>query len=96
MKTKLWGNKTVAIFDWWSVGHVFTYYFITKFFLMDLSFERAILILIFIAYGWELIERTLESYDHNKRFFKEKEGWMNRYVGDILADVVGFLLAWFY
>ncbi len=97
MKIVFFGRKTEALFDWWSVGHIFTYYMITKLFLMNLAFERAILILIGLGYLWELIERILEDYDHNnhKIFFKEKEGWLNRYIGDIVADVVGFLLAWF-
>jgi hypothetical protein len=92
---KLWGSKTEAVFDWWSVGHIFTYYALTKFlFLEHLPFKDAILILIFFGYSWEFVERILENMDHHKRFFKEKEGWMNRYMGDILADIVGFLLAW--
>jgi len=97
MKIVFFGHKKEALFDWWSVGHIFTYYLVTKFFLMNLSFERAILILIALGYLWELIERILENYDHNnaKLFFKEKEGWLNRYIGDIIADVIGFLIAWF-
>lgn len=62
---------------------------------MDMIFERAILILIGLGFGWELIERVLENWDHKKKYFKEKEGWLNRYIGDISANVVGFLLAWF-
>lgn len=64
---------------------------------MELPFERAILILIGIGYLWEFIERILENYDHqnHKIFFKEKEGWMNRYIGDMLCDIAGFLIAWF-
>lgn len=92
---KLFGNKTEAVFDWWTIGHIAFFFLVTKFFLMDMPFERAILILIGLGYGWEFIERILEEKDHNKRFFKEKEGWMNRYIGDILADIIGFLMAWF-
>ncbi len=92
---KLFGNKTVAVFDWWTVGHIAFFFAVTKFFLLDFSFERAILFLIALGFVWEFIERVLEDYVHTKRFFKEKEGWINRYVGDIIADIIGFLLAWF-
>jgi len=97
MKLVFFGNKQVALFDWWSVGHIFTYFLVTKIFLMELSFDRAILILIGLGYLWEVVERILENYDHNNKkiFFKEKEGWLNRYVGDIISDMAGFLLAWF-
>ena len=92
----LFGNKTEAVFDWWSVGHVFTFFALTEIFMVGYSLERAVLILIVLAYGWEFTERFLENMDHHKRFFKEKEGWKNRYIGDILCDVIGFLLAWFF
>ncbi len=92
---KLFGKKTEAVFDWWTVGHIGLFYFITKLFLLELPFERAILILIGLGFGWEMIERILENWDHHKRFFKEKEGWLNRYIGDISADIAGFLMAWF-
>lgn len=92
---KIFGKKTEAVFDWWTFGHIVLCYLVTKLFLLGMSFERAILILIAIGFAWEFIERVLEEYDHHKRFFKEKEGWMNRYIGDILANIVGFLLAWF-
>jgi hypothetical protein len=92
---KIFGNKTEALFDWWTLGHIVFFYAVTKLFLMGMIFERAILILIALGFAWELVERVLENWDHHKRFFKEKEGWLNRYIGDILADVVGFLLAWF-
>ena len=97
MKLVFFGHKKEALFDWWSVGHVGFYYLVTRLFLIHLSFERAILSLIALGYLWEFIERILENYDHknHKLFFKEKEGWLNRYVGDIIADMIGFLLAWF-
>ncbi|MBN2307010.1 hypothetical protein JXD20_03415 [Candidatus Peregrinibacteria bacterium] len=92
---KIYGKKAEALFDQWTLGHVFFFYLVTKLFLVDMMFERAILILIGLGYIWEFIERILENWDHSKRFFKEKEGWLNRYIGDILADMAGFLLAWF-
>jgi len=92
---KIFGNKTEALFDWWTLGHIVFFYAVTKLFLMGMIFERAILILIGLGFAWELVERVLENWDHQKKFFKEKEGWLNRYIGDILADVMGFLLAWF-
>ncbi len=94
---KLFGSKTEALFDWWTVGHIGFFFLVTRLFLMGMIFERAILVLIALGFAWEVIERILENWDHSghKIFFKEKEGWLNRYVGDILADVIGFLLAWF-
>lgn len=92
------GSKTEALFDWWSFGHIGFFYLVTEVFLLDYSFLEAVTILIILGYLWEIIERALEDYDgrHKKVFFIEKEGWWNRYVGDIIADIIGFLLAWFF
>ena len=91
---KVIGSKTEALFDWWTVGHVGFFYLVTKLFLVDMIFERAILILIALGFVWEFVERILENCVHTKRFFAIKEGWLNRYVGDIVADVAGFMVAW--
>ena len=92
---KLFGDKSEAVFDWWTVGHIIFFFGVTRVFLMSMNFERAILVLIALGFIWEFIERILEDFVHTKRFFKVKEGWINRYIGDIIADVIGFLLAWF-
>jgi len=95
---KLFGKKSEAIFDFWSFGHICFYFLLAKFFLKPLSLEHALLIFVAIAYIWEFIERTLESYDQKRKkiFFKEKECWMNRYVGDLLSGLFGFLMGYFF
>lgn len=98
MRIKLFGKKSEALFDYWSFGHAGLYLVLTKFYLYQFSLEKALLIAIIIAYGWEIIERTLESWDYNhkKRFFKEKECWMNRYIGDVISGLLGFFIGYFY
>ena len=97
-KIKVFGNKTNALFDWWSVAHAGIFYVFTILFLMKLELLTAILALIVMAYGWETIERYLENHNKTfKKYFTEKECWANRYVGDPLANLVGFILAyWIY
>ena len=98
MKIKLWGKKSEAVFDYWSFGHFIWFYFLTRFFFGSYSIERALLICIIIAYVWEVIERWLEDYDQKRKkvFFKEKECWMNRYVGDLISGLAGFFIGYFY
>ncbi|MBN2096276.1 hypothetical protein JW752_02640 [Candidatus Peregrinibacteria bacterium] len=97
-KTKLFGRKSEAVFDFWSVGHAGLYFVLTKFYLYQFPLEKALLIAVVIAYTWEFIERTMEDYDFNRRkvFFKEKECWMNRYVGDLISGLFGFFVGYFY
>lgn len=95
---KLFKGKSDALFDWWSVGHFALYFWMTEFFLTGYSFWPVIIILIVIGYTWEIIERGLENYQPKigkKILFTEKEGWWNRYVGDPIANISGFMLAWF-
>lgn len=94
---KIFGKKNEAMFDWWSLGHLVLYYVLAKLFLLQFPFFTAIIILICIGYIWEVIERAFENSEHKWfRGFDEKESWANRYIGDILANISGFLLAWFY
>jgi len=98
MKVKLWGKKSEAIFDYWSIGHTIWFYVIVKLFLQSYSLERALLICIIIAFSWEFIERALEDFDQKRKkvFFKEKECWLNRYVGDVISGLAGFFIGYFY
>ena len=97
-KLKLFGRKSEAIFDYWSLGHAFFYFMVTKFFLIAYTLEHALLIFVVINYVWEFIERAMEDYDHKRKkiFFKERECWMNRYVGDLISGLFGFFLGYFY
>lgn len=90
LKIKLFGNKTDALFDYWSFGHATIYFLLSYFYLGKFPLETAMLIFVFLAYSWELIERSLEEFHHTKHFFKEKECWWNRYVGDLLSGLIGF------
>lgn len=95
---KLFDGKTDTLFDWWSFAHFFLYFGVTKLFLMDHPFWTNIVLLLALGYVWEVIERALENLEPKigtKRFFTEKEGWWNRYVGDPIANISGFLVAWF-
>lgn len=94
-KIKIFGNKTNALFDWWSFVHAGIFYVLTIYFLMKLDLLTAILALIVLAYGWETIERYMENNNGLfKKYFKEKECWANRYIGDPLANTIGFILAY--
>jgi len=94
-KIKIFGNKTNALFDWWSAIHIGTFYVLTILFLIKLDFLTAVLALIVLAYGWETIERYLENNNKLfKKYFKEKECWANRYIGDPVANLIGFALAY--
>jgi hypothetical protein len=94
-KIKIFGNKTNALFDWWSLVHACVFYVLTILFLIKLELLTAILALIVIAYGWETIERYLENNNRIfKKYFIEKECWANRYIGDPLANAIGFILAY--
>ncbi len=97
-KFKLIGRKSEAVFGLWSVGHALFYFLLTKLYLYQFPLKKALLVAIVIAYVWEFIERTLEDYDfkRNKFFFKEKECWMNRYVGDLISGLIGFFVGYFY
>ena len=98
MKIKLFGRKSEAIFDYWSFGHILFYFLFAQFVLKAFSLERALLIFVVTAYIWEFIERTMENFDHNRKkiLFKEKECWMNRYVGDLISGLAGFLVGYFF
>ncbi len=94
-KIKIFGNKTNALFDGWSFIHAGSFYMLTVIFLVKLDLLTAILALLVLAFGWEAIERYLE--EHNKlfkKYFKEKECWANRYIGDPLSNTIGFVLAY--
>jgi len=95
---KFFGKKSEALFDYWSFGHAGFFYVVAKFFLQGYTLERALLVYVILAFVWEFIERALESWDYNgkKIFFKEKECWMNRYVGDLISGLIGFALGYFY
>ena len=95
-KIKIFGDKTNALFDWWTVVHIGTFYGLTVLFLMKLDLLTAILALIVLAYGWETVERYFEGNSKLvKKFFKgQKECWANRYVGDPIANTIGFVLAY--
>ncbi len=94
-KIKIIGNKTNALFDEWSFVHATTFFILTKLFLIKLEIFTAILLLIVLAYGWESIERYLENQNKLfQKYFKEKECWANRYIGDPISNTIGFILAY--
>jgi hypothetical protein len=93
MKVKFWGRRTDAMFDWWSFGHAALYFVLAYFWLNQFPLWEAILIYLFLAYVWEVIEQDLEV--RLKEHFEGKEHWANRYVGDILAGLAGLLMGWF-
>lgn len=93
---QLFGDKRYAIFDWWSFGHAALYFVLTELYLESFGLERALLTYVILAYAWEIVERWMEDFVHTKRFFAVKEGWINRYVGDIISGLIGFFIAYYW
>ena len=91
---KFFGGKNSALFDEWTLVHVLSYYFYTGFFFSLFTFWLALTIMLVVSFIWEMIERYLEN--SSNKWFDEKEIWYNRFVGDPLANTVGFFLSWNY
>ncbi len=91
---KIFGKKNQAMFDKWSLGHILFYYGFTKFLLLPLNFWYALLIVLVIGFIWEVVEIYLENSPN--QWFDEKEIWHNRFIGDFLSNLSGFLLGWFF
>lgn len=95
---KLFGHKSEALFDWWSLGHAVLYFGITEFYLEQFSIELALLVCIILGYFWEYIERNLEEakWLTSRGYFSVKESWHNRYIGDMASDLIGFFVAYYW
>lgn len=93
---KIFGKKTDAIFDYWSLAHVSFYYIITRLFLMEVGPLEGIIAVLIFSYSWEFLEIELESNNELfKKYLKGKEIWWNRYIGDPLSNLIGFFIAYF-
>lgn len=92
----LFGHKSVAIFDIWtlahvSIGAVVGYFAIV---LRSIEFHHPIMLLLLIFFGWEIIEHYIEisHIAYLSEWFGGQENILNRLIGDQIAIVLGFLL----
>lgn len=96
MKFKIFGHKSEALFDYWTLGHVSLYYIVTRVLLMDLALDEAILIVLLFSFSWEFIEKGLEkNHQWFSKYIKGVECPANRWFGDPVANFIGFALAFF-
>ena len=98
MKIKLFGKKTDSIFDAFSFAHIFIWFLITRHILKKIKFPVALMSMLAIGLGFELLENELEDVKNKtiRKYYKKKEHWANRYIGDIFSNVVGFFIAYKY
>lgn len=104
----VWGYKTVALFDVWSIEHVLSGLSIGSlvvkargFVLGGVPVQRPasvrvdLLGVLFLAYLWEAAEHYLEAGVAGEvvtRWFAGVEVWGNRMITDPLMVVVGYVL----
>lgn len=105
---KIWGHKTEAMFDLWSIKHFLmgialtaTAYFIIKIiFKKDTLSEPArkklsLVIVLLLSISWEMVEHYLEQNLFGKvitDWFAGTEHWTNRIFGDNLLVLLGWFV----
>ena len=104
----LWGNKTVAVFDFWSIEHLLagmTLGIMVQFIRRkiyqgsheDLTARFMEISLLFaISFFWEVIEHYLElglAGDAVTYWFAGEEYWANRIISDPLLVYGGYLVS---
>ena len=98
---KIVGKKNIAIFDYWSLVHIFEGYLLSRYLLKKMKFYTALVTMLAIGSSWEIIESGIEELKYNTKNktikkilkYKTRESYLNRYVGDIVSDMTGFFLA---
>ena len=97
----LFGYRTDAVFDFWSVQHFLGGILIGTVLLYFYSrvlnnLKELIWVVLTIAFGWEIIELAMESGIFGGAIAHWKDGfehWGNRLIGDPLMFVLGGVVA---
>jgi len=98
---RLFGHKSTAIFDLWSIQ-----YFLSGIILTGLIYLPAneptfidkvnyFLLICWLAYFWEFIELFMEAGYFGRQNAAWKDGfehWSNRFIGDPLTAILGMLV----
>lgn len=93
----LFGNKQVAVFDFWFLVHVLTgaTVSVVLFRLRYFKLYNPIILLLLISVQWEVLEVYLEGGmwgGKMQQWFGGTEHFANRFLGDQLAMLLGFVL----
>lgn len=93
----LFGNKQVAVFDFWFLVHVLTGATVSVilFRLRYFKLHNPIILLLLISVQWEILEVYLEGgmlWDSVTHWLSGTEHFANRFLGDQLAMLLGFTL----
>ena len=92
----LWGLKTAAMFDVWSVEHVLSGISVGS---VAARFGRrttSLLAVLLAAYAWETFEHYLETGlagSGVQWWFQGVEHWSNRLIADPMMLVLGYFVA---
>lgn len=93
---KLFGHKSVAIFDIWTFTHVAAGAVLSfvAILMRHIDLHHPIMLLLIMVLGWEVVEHYLEisQLQYVSSWFAGEETIMNRLVADQIAAVAGFLL----
>ena len=104
---EIWGWKTTALFDAWSIEHFLGGVTIGAIviYLLDIKSDKSRkimypIIILSLAYVWEYIEYHLEigstGIDAITYWFQGVEYWANRLISDPLLALVGSYVARYY
>jgi len=102
---KLWGDKTVAMFDVWSFEHILAGVAFTGFVCLVLRLLKksdrrfndinTISPILMLSFFWEIIEHYMEEGLCGAKveyWFHGVEHWSNRIIGDSIAVIIGAYL----
>ena len=96
LKTMIFGDKTSAIFDIWSVEHLLTGIILAFILAKLLPNKKSIfLLLLLVSCFWECLEHYLEEGLMGQKiqtWFAGTEYWGNRLFGDNLMIILGYVL----
>ena len=93
----LFGNKKTSFFDYWGLVHVFSGGTLSylAFKLRDFHIKNPILFIMYISLSWEILESYIEQgiiFESISPWFGGQENFFNRFFGDQLAILLGFVL----
>ena len=91
----LWGLKTIATFDPWSIEHLASGISVGAF-VRARAARAAALWVLFLAYAWETLEHYLETGLAGARvtyWFQGVEHWSNRLLSDPALMLIGLMVA---
>jgi len=93
---QLFGHKSMAIFDVWTISHVVTgavlsYVAIA---MRSINLQHPIMLLLVVSLSWEIVEHYIEAAELAalSNWFAGEEILLNRLVADQVAVVSGFYL----